>query len=109
MTKAILSLFLCVSLVFGLAGNARAALMHPATPGHLAGGGVIDVADAPLDGLSEIFRMEPDRLLFLGGGILTGLLLLSPQLGIAELYGVAVGVIGAEFVYHTYYRSNRWF
>ncbi len=113
MIKVVLSFCLSLSLVFGLAGSAQAAPGQLSAPRHLTSGAVIPVAEAPIEGMSEIFHMEPPRLLFLGGGILSGLLVVSPGLEIGELFGVVLGVIGAEYLYQTFYkgneRSSRWF
>lgn len=109
MTKSLFSLFLGLFLVLGPVGGARAAMVHPAAPVHLVTAPVIAVADAALGGMNEVFKMEPPHLLFLGGGILSGLLLISPGLGIGDLFGVALGVIGSEFLYRTTYNRSRWF
>ena len=109
MFRAVLSLCLSLFLVLAVAGSARAAPGQLVAPGHLAGGAVIPVADASLGGIDEVFKMEPPHLLFLGGGIVAGLLLISPGLGVGDLFGVVLGVIGSEFLYQTSYRSSRWF
>ncbi len=113
MINAVLSLFLSLSLVFGLAGSARAAPVHLAAPAHMTGSAVIQVAETPMEGMNEIFHMEPPRLLFLGGGILAGLILISPTLEVGELFGVVLGVIGSEYLYQTLYKgpesSSHWF
>ena len=114
MIKAIMSLCLGLWLVAGVAGDARATSVPLVVPAHLSGSAVIPAAaEAPIPGLNEISHMEPPHLLFLGGGILAGLLFISPSLGIGELFSVALGVIGSEFLYQTVYkaaeRSSRWF
>ncbi len=109
MIKAFLSLIFSLSLVFALAGSARAAPMHMAAPAYLTGSAVIPVADSPIAGMNEIFHMEPPRLLFLGAGIVAGALVISPALGLNELFGVVLGIIGSEFLYQTTYKSSRWF
>ena len=113
MINAVLSLFLSLCLVLGLAGSARAAPGHLGAPAHLTGSAVIPVAETPIEGMNEIFHMEPPRLLFLGGGILSGLLLISPTLEVGELFGVILGVIGSEYLYQTLYKGNErtshWF
>lgn len=106
---------LCLSLwlVFGLAGSARAAPVHVALPAHLTAGAVIPVAESPLEGVNEILHMEPPRLLFLGAGIIAGAVIISPNLGVSELFGVILGVIGSEYVYQTIYepafKPSHWF
>lgn len=113
MRKVALSLFLSLCLVSGLAGSAGAAPLHSGASVPFAGGLVIPVAETPVEGMNEIFHMEPPRLLFLGGGILAGLLLISPSLEVGELFGVLLGVIGSEYLYQTFYKtpeqSFHWF
>jgi hypothetical protein len=109
MIRAVLRLFPGLLLVFGLAGGAQAAPGHLGAPGHFADGAVIHVADSPIGDMDEIFHMEAPRLLFLGAGIVVGALVISPGLGLNELLGVVLGVIGSEFVYQTTYKSSRWF
>ena len=99
MAKAFITLSLSLCLAFGLAGSVRAAPGHFGEPLGLVGGAVIPVAEAPLAGMGEIIHMEPPHLLFLGGGILAGLLVVSPGLGIGELFGVVLGVIGSEYLF----------
>ncbi len=112
MVKTVSSLCLCLPLVFGLAGGARAAPAPLPVSAQLTGSGIVQVAETPIEGMNEIFHMEPPRLLFLGGGILSGLLVISPGLEIGELFGVVLGVIGSEFLYQTTYEpphSSHWF
>jgi type IV secretory pathway TrbD component len=114
MIKAVLRLCLTLWLVCGLASSARAAPVHLAAPASLAGSGVIPAAEeTPIEGMNEIFHMEPPRLLFLGGGILAGVLFISPTLEVGELFGVVLGVIGSEYLYQTLYKtpekSSHWF
>ncbi len=108
MINLFLSVFLSLSLVIGLAGSARAAPMQVAAPAHLSGGAIIPVAESAIGGMDEIFHMEAPRLLFLGAGIVVGALVISPALGINDLLGVVLGVIGSEFLYQTTYRSSHW-
>ena len=106
MIKAVLSLFLGLALLFGLDGSARAASMQLAAPIHLSGGAVVQVADTPpAEATSEGIRIDPSRLLFFGAGILTGLVYISPGLEVSELFGVVLGVVGAEYLYQTVYKK----
>lgn len=65
------------------------------------------VADTPLDDVEKISRMEPQRLLFVGVGVVAGAAFLAPSLGMSELLGVAIGVIAAEYVYRTFFGPPR--
>ncbi len=107
MIKAVLSACLSLWLVLAGGGNALAAPGHLTVPAHRGGGAVITVADSALGGMDEIFHMDPPRLLFLGVGIVAGAALISPSLGISELFGVVLGIIGSEFLYHTTYVPSR--
>lgn len=113
MKSALLSLCLSLCLVFGLTGNVRAAPGHLTAPAHLAGGAVIQVAEGPLAGVNEVIHMEPSHLLFLGLGIIAGATFVAPNLAVSELFGVAIGIVGSEFLYQTVYQpafgSSRWF
>ena len=113
MIHSFLRVCLSLLLVFGLAGGVRAAPVHPGVPAHLTEGAVIRVADSPLAGMNEVFHMEAPRLLFLGAGIVAGAVVISPSLGLSELFGVAVGIVGSQFLYETIYlpnfRSSHWF
>lgn len=104
MMKMVLGLCLSLWLVFGLAGNARAVPAHLGGPVHLTDGAVIPAAEGSLAGMDEVFRMEPPRLLFLGAGIVAGAVIISPGLGVSELFGVVLGIIGSEFLYRTTYQ-----
>ena len=91
-----------------LCNQAWAAPVRVGALPQMADAAIVPAADS-LGGLDEIFHMEPERLLFLGGGIVTGLLFVSPGLGVSELFGVVLGVIGGEYLYHTIYRRNSLF
>lgn len=106
MIKAISSLCLSLLLVIGLAGGVRAAPLHPVVPRHLTDGAVVQVADSPLAGMNEVFHMDPPHLLFLGAGIVAGAIIVSPNLAVSELFGVAIGIVGSEFLYQTVYRPS---
>ncbi len=103
MIHAALRLCLGLFLVFGLAGSVQAAPVHLAAPVHQAGGGFIAVDESPIGGLNDIFNMEPPHLLFLGAGIIAGAALIAPGLAVNDLLGVAIGVIGSEYLYQTFY------
>ncbi len=104
MIKMVLGLCLSLWLVFGLAGHALAVPAHFGAPVHLADSAVIPAAEGPLAGMDEVFHMEPPRLLFLGAGIVAGAVIVAPSLGVSELFGVVLGIIGSEFLYQTTYR-----
>ena len=113
MTNALLSLCLSLCLVLGLTGSVRAAPGHLVAPAHLAGSAVIQVAEGPLAGVDEIVHLEPSHLVFLGVGIIAGAMFIAPNLAVGELFGVALGIVGSEFLYQTVYQpafgSSRWF
>ena len=109
MKKAVLTVFFGLCLVFGLAGGAQAASINPGAPAHFGNGAIVSVAEATpasnaVPASNEVLHLDPPRLLFLGAGIATGLLFISPTLEITELFGVALGVIGGEFLYQTVYK-----
>lgn len=54
--------------------------------------------------LNQILEMEPGHLLALGGGVIAGAAVVGPYLGVSELVGVVIGVIGGEL----FYRSAYW-
>ena len=113
MVQALLRFCLGLSLVAGLAGSVQGAPLRPLAPVHLPDTAVIQAEDTALGGMNEIFHMDAPRLVFLGAGIVTGAVLIAPGLGVNELLGVVLGVIGSEFLYHTVYepsfRSSHWF
>ena len=106
MIKTVLRLCLCLGLILALDGSARAASAQQAAPAQQAGGAVVHVADAPPpEAASDAFRIDPTRLLFFGAGILTGLVYVSPALEVSEVFGVVLGVVGAEYLYQTIYKK----
>jgi len=54
--------------------------------------------------VGELIHMEPGHLAALGIGVVAGAAVIGPYLGIGELIGVGIGVIGSELVY----RSTLW-
>lgn len=54
--------------------------------------------------LNQILEMEPGHLLALGGGVVAGAVVVGPYLGVSEIVGVVIGVIGGEILY----RSRYW-
>lgn len=75
---------------------------------------IVPTADGPrvimvseLEGLSSVtglLDLEPNHLLALGAGVLLGAAVIGPVMGISELFGVVMGVIGAD----VFYRSDLW-
>ena len=63
--------------------------------------------------VGEILHLETDHLLALGVGVLAGATVISPYLGISELTGVAVGVIGGDLLYRSplwpFQKTHDWF
>ena len=102
MTKTILGLCFGLMLFLGLQGKAMAE------PIHLSGGELILAAESPLEGVNEIFHMEPPRLLFLAAGIVGGALFIAPSLGLNEFLSVILGVITSEYLYRTVYRPHSF-
>lgn len=110
MIRTILRVCLGLWLAVGLAGSARALPAHSVGPVHPTRA-VVTVQDSPVEGLNEIFRMDPPRLAYLGAGIVAGALFVAPGLGVNEVLGVVLGIIGGEFLYHTTWepRHASWF
>jgi hypothetical protein len=113
MIHALLRFCLSLSLVVGLAGSVRAAPGHLVAPPHLTDSAVIHAADSEVEGLNEVFRMDPPRLAFLAAGIVAGAVLIAPALGVNDILGVVLGIVSSEFLYHTVYEPkfgpSHWF
>ena len=77
-------------LLFGACGPLRAqsAAAPPAPASEEA---------APL--LPDVSRIDP-RLVFLGAGVLVGLVIASPGLELGEVLGIALGVVGSQYLYY---------
>lgn len=48
----------------------------------------------------DVSRIDP-RLAFLGAGVLAGLIIASPGLELSEVLGIALGVIGSQYLYYS--------
>lgn len=106
MFKTLLGVFLSFWLVVGLSVGARAAPMYLGGPVHLPGSAVTPVASVTIEGGDEFLHFDAPRLLFLGAGVVGGVLLLSPAFGIGDLLGAVAGVVGAEVLYHGVYKKS---
>lgn len=81
-----------------LAADTEGARPAPPAPIILAAGSGVGM---PLD---DILTLESKHLMALGVGLVAGAALIGPYLGVGELVGIAIGVIGGEIVY----RSDVW-
>jgi len=73
------------------------------------GGQVILAAGGPFEGMEAVVSLEPPHLLALGLGIVGGATVISPALGVGEVIGVGLGVLGAEYLYRTYFERRGLF
>ena len=48
----------------------------------------------------DISKIDP-RLAYLGAGVLAGLVIASPGLELSEVLGIALGVIGSQYLYYS--------
>ena len=107
MFKSLLVVCLAVLFVLGLNNSARAAPFHFAAPAHLTGLAITPAASLSLDTGDDFTHFSTPRLVLLGVGIVAGVLLLPPVLGINELVGGVIGAIGGEVLYHGGYRISE--
>ena len=96
----IFRLLFCLSMLWPLAAFADPFVEPPAD-----GPRVIMVSEIEgLSSISGLLDLEPNHLLALGAGVLVGAAVIGPYVGISELFGVIMGVIGAD----VFYRSDLW-
>jgi hypothetical protein len=100
MGKFVLGLCVAIWLMVGCGAAACAAAARPDAsflrPEQTAPSGD-DLA--PL-GWPDVSRIDP-RLAFLGAGVLVGLVIASPGLELSEVLGIALGVIGSQYLYYS--------
>ena len=100
MYKLVLRLCVAICLMIGCCANAYAAPAGPASSAPAAAQTVsLDDGTSPLT-FPDISRIDP-RLAVLGGGVLIGLIIASPGLELSEVLGIALGVIGSQYLYYS--------
>lgn len=52
----------------------------------------------------EILHMEPNHLIVVTAGVVTGAAFIGPFLGVSELLGIGLGFVAGELIY----RSSLW-
>jgi hypothetical protein len=65
------------------------------------GGGTYILAAAEGLPLTEVLHFETTRLVMLAAGAVLGATVVGPYLGISEIYGVLVGLVGGEVAYRS--------
>ena len=88
----------CVAIWMVIGGYAPAAQAEtsPPRPAQVAAAG----DDAGPLSLPDVSKIDP-RLVFLGAGVLAGLVIASPSLELSEVFGIALGVIGSQYLYYS--------
>ena len=86
----------CVAIWMMLGGYAPSAQAESSPP-HAAQA-VSSGDDAGPLSLPDVSKIDP-RLVFLGAGVLAGLVIASPGLELSEVLGIALGVIGSQYLY----------
>lgn len=105
--RGLLAVVVCVLVSIGaptvaIAGDAGGATVAVADPS--AGGEVVLAAADGGVPINQILELEPSHLVALGTGVVAGAVLIGPTLGVSELVGVFIGLIGGELMY----RSEYW-
>ncbi len=102
MGKFILGVCVAIWLMIGCGANAYAASeqVNPSVPNaqQMASSGD-ELAPAPL-AFPDVSKIDP-RLAFVGAGVLIGLVIASPGLELSEVLGIALGVIGSQYLYYS--------
>ncbi|MBI1206853.1 MAG: hypothetical protein GC191_06140 [Azospirillum sp.] len=93
---------LMFSLAFGLAllwsASGFAAEFLPSAPD--APQVILAASDGGMS-MGEILQLEPAHLIAIGGGVIAGVLLIGPYLGVSELIAVGLGVIVGELAFRS--------
>ena len=100
MSKLVLGLCLAIGLMIGCcagacadSGQANSSLPRPEQTAN-SGGEMAPFA------FPDVSKIDP-RLAFLGAGVLAGLVIASPGLELSEVLGIALGVIGSQYLYYS--------
>ena len=107
MFKSLFVVCLAVLFVLGLNTSVRAAPFHVAAPAHLTSLAITPAASLSFDTGDDLTHFSTPRLVMLGVGIVAGVLVLPPVLGINNLLGGVLGAIGGEILYHGGYRISE--
>ncbi len=100
MSKFILGVWVAMWLTIGCGAGAYAASAQVTPPLPRAEQTVPQGDDTAALAWPDVSKVDP-RLAFLGGGVLLGLVLASPGLELSEVLGIALGVIGSQYLYYS--------
>ena len=99
MCKFVLGLCVAIWLVIGCCAAAYAAPEQGTPPLPRPEQLAPSVDDMAIT-MPDVSKIDP-RLAFLGAGVLLGLVLASPGLELSEVLGIALGVVGSQYLYYS--------
>ncbi len=100
MCKFVLGVCVAIWLMIGCCADAYAASAQVNSSFPRPEQTVSSDDDAAPLAFPDVSKIDP-RLAFLGAGVLIGLVVASPGLELSEVLGIALGVIGSQYLYYS--------